>query len=529
MVISLHVSRRFRWLATAAGLLALAALAGCTTLGHALPEQADAGCLAWTAQLDAAVESAGVADAEAERLPGLAGLRVDRVSAALRDEAARSPDAWAAWLHRAAALDAAAREAKIANLPRHVWAAWPLAGVAGVADRAEALAKTDACRQRLLTQLKAPAQGSAEDASRAQALQAAVLQQAQVPARYSTALRALGLYPLVRWPFFAGVQAWQAGHSAEMARWAQSPPALQRHVPAAAAAAGGSERMPLWPPALDALGMPQPGPEEAERLLAWHAPVFDVQVQAPHDQFGRPGWGPDGRPRVDGSTPVVYQRLAHTRWRGRWHLQLVYTLWFSERPASGPLDLLAGALDGVVVRITLDEQGQPMLLDSMHACGCYHQFFPSPALQPRPGAPRSQEWLFAPRHLPALAPGERLVVQLASATHYLMGVQTVARGGPPAPGLLTYAVQDEAALRSLPTAAGRRSLYGPDGLVAGTQRGERFLFWPMGIASAGAMRQWGHHATAFVGRRHFDDPDLLELRFQPAGQAAAAGPAAEPL
>ena len=44
----------------------------------------------------------------------------------------------------------------------------------------------------------------------------------------------------------------------------------------------------------------------------------------------------------------------------------------------------------------------------------------------------------------------------------------------------------------------------------------RFLFWPMGIASAGAMRQWGHHATAFVGRRHFDDPELLEQRFEAA-------------
>ena len=24
------------------------------------------------------------------------------------------------------------------------------------------------------------------------------------------------------------------------------------------------------------------------------------------------------------------------------------------------------------------------------------------------------------------------------------------------------------------------------------------------------MRQWGHHATAFIGRRHFDDADLFE-------------------
>jgi hypothetical protein len=27
------------------------------------------------------------------------------------------------------------------------------------------------------------------------------------------------------------------------------------------------------------------------------------------------------------------------------------------------------------------------------------------------------------------------------------------------------------------------------------------------------MRQWGRHATAFLGRRHFNDPDLIEQRF----------------
>ena len=70
-------------------------------------------------------------------------------------------------------------------------------------------------------------------------------------------------------------------------------------------------------------------------------------------------------------------------------------------------------------------------------------------------------------------------------------------------------------LRVLPLpGGGSRSAFGPDGLVPGTQRGERFLFWPMGIASAGQMRQWGTHATAFVGRRHFDDADLIDRRFR---------------
>ncbi len=70
------------------------------------------------------------------------------------------------------------------------------------------------------------------------------------------------------------------------------------------------------------------------------------------------------------------------------------------------------------------------------------------------------------------------------------------------------------ALRSLlAPRGGTRSVFGPDGLIVGTDRPESWLFWPMGIANAGAMRQWGRHATAFVGRRHFDDADLLERRF----------------
>jgi hypothetical protein len=56
-------------------------------------------------------------------------------------------------------------------------------------------------------------------------------------------------------------------------------------------------------------------------------------------------------------------------------------------------------------------------------------------------------------------------------------------------------------------------MFRPDGIVPGSGRGERFWFWPMGVPEAGSMRQWGRHATAFVGRRHFDDPGLLERYF----------------
>ena len=97
------------------------------------------------------------------------------------------------------------------------------------------------------------------------------------------------------------------------------------------------------------------------------------------------------------------------------------------------------------------------------------------------------------------------------------------RGAPLPP--LAYGFVDEDTLRSLPVALApstaatapprpaHRSVYDPQGLIPGSERLERFFFWPMGIRSAGQMRQWGRHATAFVGRRHFDDPRLLDRYF----------------
>ena len=77
-----------------------------------------------------------------------------------------------------------------------------------------------------------------------------------------------------------------------------------------------------------------------------------------------------------------------------------------------------------------------------------------------------------------------------------------------------YAMSSANNLRSLPIpSGGRRSMFRPDGLVAGSERLERFLLWPTGVQSPGAMRQWGRHAIAFADRRHFDDPELYHQIF----------------
>jgi hypothetical protein len=236
--------------------------------------------------------------------------------------------------------------------------------------------------------------------------------------------------------------------------------------------------------------------------------VIEVETTGAFDRIGTLVWRDGPAPEVDVSAPVVYRKLAHTRVGGKTLLQLVYTAWFSERPHDSSFDLLAGRLDGIVWRVTLDRAGEPLLYDTMHPCGCFHMFFPTPRVEPIPAPEKMIEWAFVPAPAPQLAAGERIAIRLATRTHYLVGIAATAGGEGS-----TYAFADYDALRVMTVAGGSRSAFRPDGLVPGTERGERAFFWPMGVPSAGAMRQWGHHATAFLGRRHFDDADLIERRF----------------
>jgi hypothetical protein len=194
-------------------------------------------------------------------------------------------------------------------------------------------------------------------------------------------------------------------------------------------------------------------------------------------------------------------------------LQLNYVIWFPSRPSDGAFDVLSGHLDGITWRLTLAPDGSVLIADTIHNCGCYHLFFPSAALRPVAYGAAVEEQPFVPQRLPGLEHGGRFALRIASRTHYLQRVTGTA--GEAEHGQ-RYEVQRYDALRSLGAGnEGRASLFGPDGIVPGTERGERFLFWPMGVPDPGAMRQRGHHATAFVGRRHFDDPWLLERNFVP--------------
>lgn len=494
------MTRRLAWFAC------VLSLAGCASIdpysqapmARHLERSDEVGdCARLFRDLDERIDRAGARDAQAPRVSGFPYLRVDRFTASLGEAAAQLRGAgFAAWSELMAYADRHARADELVN-----------------AAAATAPAALDACRYALAIA------DSAELATLRQA--------ARVADDYSTMQRALGLYPLTRLAFAAGIRTWWRETELEFATpLAQLPVrgSLQRYVPSLA----GIEL--TAPPRSAAFGLPTPSMPALQDLLQRHAPILEIDTVTDADRIGALHWASVGTaPRIEADLqqPVVYVRTAFTRLGANMHLQLVYSFWFPARPPQHAIDVLAGHLDGLIWRATLDGDGTALVYDAIHPCGCYHMFFPTEALKARAQPDTLDEGLFAPQTAPTLSAGDRIVLRLASRTHYLQRLSlepaAAARG-------VRYEWRDENLLRALPiSSTATRSAYDPDGFIAGTERPERFLFWPMGIASAGQMRQWGRHATAFVGRRHFDDPTLFEQYFQRRnGGAAMPDPSALP-
>ena len=460
---------------TAALVLALGA---CATLPPDVPESAD--CRANYLGLDDKVHAAEVADGGAWRIPGFPYLRSDRFLASFRNEAADGA-AFDAWVERLRQLDLDSRRAELRNL--------------GWSDPDEELRHLDRCGR----------QWAARDLRDSQR-RAQLRERAAVPDDYSLLKRALGLYP-VAVPFLnLGISGFNKDVAEDYGRaQLDSPGPLVLWRPGEVAVGA----VPRGAPA-DPLGIPAFTDAQWRQLAAAHAPSWLIETAAAYDRPGAPLRGTD-RPAVDVATPVTYFLPTYTRFGGKVLAQLVYVIWFSERPKEGAIDSYAGALDGVVWRVTLDSDGAPLLYDTVHACGCYHFYFPAQPLSRRPQGGFWDE----PVLFPQTAPPEPFAIRLQSGTHYVRRLVPLQEAGAAAAETRALGRADYGELLSLADGkGGTRSLFCEDGLVCGTERIERFWLWSAGIKSPGAMRQWGRHATSFVGRSHFDDPAMLERLFE---------------
>lgn len=257
----------------------------------------------------------------------------------------------------------------------------------------------------------------------------------------------------------------------------------------------------------NALRLPLLSDSELDALLAAHAPGLEVEFQQENDKIGAPRWQA-GQVTVDTESPVVYTLPSMTQFEGKNLLQLNYVFWFSERRPRSLIDLYAGAIDSIIWRVTLDEDGSVLLYDSIHSCGCYHKYFAiGEGLMPK-AEPASREpaliFLLQDKALPS-----GIVLRLTANEHFIVGIEESSGDEE-----LGYSMFPYSRLENLTSGSGGRSLFDARGLIPGSERLERFTLWPTGILSVGAMRQWGTHATGFIQNQHFDDARLFEDYFE---------------
>lgn len=263
----------------------------------------------------------------------------------------------------------------------------------------------------------------------------------------------------------------------------------------------------------NSLSVPLLDSKNLDDLFRRHAPKIVVENAHEDDAIGSIELSQTGQIVVNTETPILYTFPSYTHFKGNKLLQLNYAFWFPSRPSN---DVYGGFLDGILWRVTLDTDGDVLLFDSIHQCGCYHKYFiphsNQQALKPLPWDGKIEPPMI-------LSVNDAITPTLFVNTieHYILAVNEEPSSAF-LPTSKSYEMANYSKLNRLQyqdeLVSYRKSLFESDGLVKGSERIERLYFWPLGIKSAGAMRQKGTHAIAFVGRRHFDDAFILDEVFE---------------
>jgi hypothetical protein len=458
------------------------------------------GCQDFFDRLDEKVEEERVRDAATVQVCGFPYLRTNRFLAALGENLndAFSKDQWVQWMQQ---LDLDAREKEIQNLPdQAVMSLIPK--VPGHPDRKALFEQVQTCSAEILH----------SDRSRPNFFE--VLQpRVHVPDEYSFGLRTVGLYPFMTIPVaIATYSARQKARSWFNMKMEDLPIAgkLVTYVPAEMASPDEIEVGKILAESKkNPLGVPLPDTLQENRLVTHFAPILVQDMVGPYDRLGQIRWQ-DDRVGIDLGNPTVYYYLSHAFLEGKPILQINYVIWYSERAGDRSPRIEHGHLDGLTMRVSLDDEGSPFMVDVVNDCGCYHFFVP------RRGQVQeslTRPFMFdplVPQWLPSMPPGKRLAIRANSGWHQIERLFAIEE---PADAV-AYTLVPYDRLENLPHEGGQtESIFDPDGIVKGTERVERFILFSMGIPSIGSMRQRGHHAIELIGRAHFDDPRLFDRSF----------------
>ena len=451
--------------------------------------------------LDRIVAQADARNAASFAVSGFPYLRTNRFLTGLKhdlDTSARK-EQWILWLQQ---LDREARKKEIRNLPPDAVRELALQ-LGDHFDRHTLQARAAMYSEKMLN----------HDQRRPgffEAVQAAVVNIDE----YKTSYRVFGLYPFTSLPVVLVTNRVQG----EFKSWHQTP-VDQLDIQGQLIAYGPSSptaysqlaaREIIKRSRSNALGVPFPSDADAKTLAAMLAPFIRQDQVHSYDRIGEVVWQ-DGHVRVDAKQPTVYYYLTHARFKGEPILQLNYALWYPARQGPNSPWIERGELDGLTVRISLDNDGVPFMVDIMNTCGCYHFYVPDPGRIKRLIPIQGEIDVFVPTWLPESFPQKRLTMRINSGWH-----QVVHIGAEREPsGYRPYRLVPYDQLEMLPHPDHRfESIFDSRGIAKDSDRWEFIIFFPMGIPDVGSMRQRGHHAVKLVGRSDFEDPDLFDKNFE---------------
>lgn len=172
------------------------------------------------------------------------------------------------------------------------------------------------------------------------------------------------------------------------------------------------------------------------------APVFiSEQTEKSFNRIGKPRARIDNngeaRVDIDAGKPVVYvDHQTFTTATGSYR-NLIYRIHFEKTPFSLlPFHITAGNNNGLLTVVTLDASNRPILLTTVHTCGCFLAIVPTSYL-PKSAYPEGwqfdSQWIYG-MTLPGLLQlpeafdaNSRITIFLKDETHRVMDIQLLAQ------------------------------------------------------------------------------------------------------
>ncbi len=189
----------------------------------------------------------------------------------------------------------------------------------------------------------------------------------------------------------------------------------------------------LAPDTPTAVALYQPRASAPEQqLLLRYAPWFEVEnYQHDYNRIGTPAArmisADEQQIFIDTGRPTIYTMAQKFTSRGSNYTNLIYRIHFPEVPWP---HLTEGRNVGLLVYVTINDREEPVLITTLHTCGCYLAMVPTSNLERNkwPAGWREDDQSIygemLPDHLELQGvPAGQLVIRLRGETHRVMGLE----------------------------------------------------------------------------------------------------------